>query len=165
MRSNPPFEPKEIDSSKLGVHYFREVFEPLGPVVLQEACERAVRQNPPTSLTSGTIVGLVVGEADSLDGRAADGARFAKLAMHGHFGPERSHLLRKLAARLVAEAVDPFQQHVVGGAVKLLDICNSLAEDAVFESLDINRDVGQLGQEMIPLDDHGGRPEMAYGTP
>src|SRR2546425_8855353 len=84
-------------------------FERSGPVGLEEARERAIGEHAATRLAGGAVVRLVVGVADALDGRAADGAGLPVAAVHGHALLERAHLLGKLGAavRLGAQLLDP----------------------------------------------------------
>ena len=61
---------------------FLKLFQRLRPILFQKRRERAIREKFAIGLAAGTIVGLVVCITNALHGRAAIGARLAKLAMY-----------------------------------------------------------------------------------
>ena len=70
-----------------------KIIEMSRPIILEQARQRAVGQDSAVRLAAGAVVGLVVGVADPLHGRTADGTGLAKPAVHGHAGTKRGHLL------------------------------------------------------------------------
>src|ERR1700761_4890215 len=64
----------------------------LGPIVLEQTRERAIREQAPAGLAARAVVRLVVSVANALHQRPTDGARLAETAMHRHFGTKGGHL-------------------------------------------------------------------------
>ena len=81
------------------------------PVRLEQAGQRAVGEQLAAGLAGGAVVALVGGVPDALHRRAARRARLAVLAVHGHLGVERGHLLRELLAALGAQQLHPLGEH------------------------------------------------------
>src|SRR5256885_8923736 len=89
----------------------RQFVDRLRPILFEQARQRAVGEELTVGLAARTIVGLVVGVADTLDGRAADGARFSKFSVHGHFVAEGGDLRREIASRLRSQTIGPFDKY------------------------------------------------------
>src|SRR5438067_73596 len=89
----------------------RQFVDRLRPILFEQARQRAVGEQLTVGLAARTIVGLVVGVADALDGRAADGARFSKFSVHGHLIAERGDLRREIAGRFRSQTIGPFDEH------------------------------------------------------
>jgi hypothetical protein len=88
------------------------------PIIFQEPGERAVGEYSPAGLASGTVVGFIVGIADSLHGSATDRAWFVEPAVHRHPGTKRGDLFGKAVSRLGAETLDPFEKNLTHGCVE-----------------------------------------------
>src|SRR5262249_9796033 len=99
-----------------------ELLEAPRPVLLEEARQRAIRQEPPSGLAGGAVVGLVVGVDDALDRRAAVRARLPVATVDGHPLPEGGHLLGESIARLLAQPIGPRPEHGAGRLVESPDL-------------------------------------------
>jgi hypothetical protein len=91
-------------------------------VVLEEAGEGPVGEDAAARLAARAVVGLAVGVDDALHRGAAHRARLAVLAVDGHVGVERGHLLREAVAGLGDALCRPPVQDVDGGGVEALDL-------------------------------------------
>src|SRR5579872_5576132 len=100
-----------VDSGLPGL----ELFDRARPVILEEPRERAIREHAPTGLAARAVVGLILGIADTLHGRAADRAGLAEAAVNGHLRAKRSDFLRELITRLRPQSCCPFDQYLPCG--------------------------------------------------
>ncbi len=98
-----------------------------GPVVFQQARERAVGEDLAAGLAAGAVVRLAVGVADALDRGRAVRAGLAEAAVDGHVGAEGRDALGEAVARLGAEAVDPFAEDFSRGCVEDFDLLAATA--------------------------------------
>src|SRR5205085_859590 len=105
----PPTE--MLTTSEASTSAPRQFVDRLRPILFEQARQRAVDEQLTVGLAARTIVGLVVGVADALDGRAADGARFSKFSVHGHLIAERGDLRREIAGRLRSQTIGAFDEH------------------------------------------------------
>ena len=80
------------------------------PVVLEQARKRAVGEDPAFGLTAGTIVGFVIGIADSLHGCAAYWAGLTEPAVNSHLGTKRGDFLGPAVTGLGSKTLDPFEE-------------------------------------------------------
>src|SRR2546423_7970439 len=77
-----------------GIHRRRGELAPgqlvdrLGPILLQQSRQRAIGEQLSVRLTARTIIGLVVGVANALHRRTADGAWLTKLSVDRHLVAE-----------------------------------------------------------------------------
>src|SRR5574342_851103 len=86
------------------------LFERARPIRPEQSRERAVGEELAARLALRAVVGLVVRVADTLNWRAAVGARLAVAAVDGHLRPEGRDILGEVTARLVAKAHDPVKE-------------------------------------------------------
>src|ERR1019366_8406138 len=102
----------------------------LGPVFLHQSREPAIGEQLAARLAGWAVVRFVVRIADALDGSAAHGAWLAELAVHGHLGPKRCDLLRKLLAGRGSQARDPLDERRARGIVQTfrLLVCQARSE-------------------------------------
>src|SRR5436305_11157402 len=89
----------------------RQFVDRLRPILFEQARQRAVGEELTVGLAARTIIGLVVGVADTLDGRAADRARFSEFSVDGHLVAERGDLGREIAGRFRSQTIGPFDEH------------------------------------------------------
>src|SRR5436190_23033429 len=89
-----------------------ELVDRFGPILLEQARQRAVGEQAAVRLAARTVVRLVVGIADSLHLGLANGAWLAVLAVHGHLVVKRRDLAREVAMRLLAQSVEPCREHL-----------------------------------------------------
>src|SRR5262245_53841827 len=99
-----------------------ELLEAFRPILLEQPRQRAVGEQAALGLAGRAVVRLVVGVDDALYRRAAHRARHAELAVDGHLGPERRHLVGEAVADLVAHALGPQVQRVDARAVEARDL-------------------------------------------
>ena len=78
-----------------------------GQSSFKQARQRAIGQDSAAGLAAGAVVRLAVGIADSLHRSAADRARLAEPAVHGHAGTKRSDTFGKAVAGLGPKPLDP----------------------------------------------------------
>src|SRR5438105_3926384 len=71
-----------------------EFFHVAGPVIFEEARERAVGEDSSAILAGGAVVGFILGINDSLDGSIADGAGLVVAAVRGEVGAEGGDVSR-----------------------------------------------------------------------
>src|SRR5688572_16225403 len=95
-----------------------QIVNEAGPILLQQPRHRSVRQQPPAGLTAGTVVGLVVSIADSLDWRAAVRAGLLVAAVDGHSLAKGRDLLRKLLSLLASQPRNPILQRPSSGMIQ-----------------------------------------------
>ncbi|SPE25976.1 hypothetical protein SBA2_270086 [Acidobacteriia bacterium SbA2] len=99
-----------------------ELFERAGPVLLEQAGERAVRQQLAAGLAARAVVGLVVGVANAQHFGAAARARLAVPPVHGHGGAKCRHSFRETAAGFLSQSLGPIPERLPGGFVEARDL-------------------------------------------
>ena len=88
--------------------------ERTGPVRPQQPGQAAIGQKLPSGLASRTVVGFVVGIANTLDLFATSWARLSVTPVDRHFLAKCSHLFRKISLRLGVQPVYPEPEYVPG---------------------------------------------------
>src|SRR5581483_3182645 len=98
-----------------------ELVERARPVLMEQARERAIGEQPSRGLAGRTVVGFVVSVADPLNRRAADRTGRAIATMNRHRGSKGRHVFGESVAGLGAQPRDPFAECVAGRLVEAFD--------------------------------------------
>src|SRR5262249_15720335 len=109
-------------SSSPGRHVALQLVQRARPVLLEQARESAIGEQPVAGLAAWAIVGLVLGVHDTLHGRAAVRARLTEAAVDGHVGAKGRDALGKFSGRLAAYPRDPVGQRRARRLEEALDL-------------------------------------------
>ncbi len=107
--------------SSPGFPQFFKFLRRLRPILLEQQRQRPIRQKPPASLATRTIIRLVRRIPNALNFCAADRAWTAKLPMDGHLRSKGRDILRKIRACLLAQKIDPMRHCFLSGAMETLN--------------------------------------------
>src|SRR5438105_1584079 len=99
-----------------------ELLDRSWPVLFEQPSQGSIGEQSAAGLACRTVVRLVLGVHDALNGRATHRARLPIASVNGHVFAERSDLLREATSGIVAQALDPFLEHLTRGGEQLLHL-------------------------------------------